>query len=443
MPKSTREKPQEPGGYVPPSNLEAEQAILGSILVRPSVLDEICDTLFENDFYREAHGRIFHAMMDLYGADEPVDLVTVTAYLKDRGQLEGVGGPVFLAALSEQVGFATNATYYARVVREKAMLRRLLDTTQEIASACFAPVENVAEFIDAAECRIFEVTHGQVDTKYQSVGEIGRADYDRMEAYHERGEEAHGLRTNFYDLDRMTAGLHPGEETVLASRPGMGKTSLAMNIAWNVGHKLKEPVAIFSLEMSKEQLIRRIISSAGRIDGENLRRCTMTPTEWALRTKLQVQLDDAPIWIDEKAGLSALELRARCRRIKARHGLSLVIVDYLQLMREPGRARSRDEAVSSNAYSIKELSKELSVSILLLCQVNRDIEKEKRKKYRMSDLRESGAVEQAADNIWFLWRDEDAVQADFTLAKQRNGPVGRFQLTYSPAFTRFDNHASV
>jgi replicative DNA helicase len=428
--------------YAPPADPEAEQSVLGAILVRPEVLDQVADILDPADFYREAHGRIFRAILDLYGRNEPVDYVTVTALLKDRGQLASVGGAVFIVSLSNEVGFAVNAPYYAKRVREKAELRRLLDAAQEIASACLTPVENVPELLDAAEAWLYEVSHRQMASKIESVGELARLDYDRLKTLYHQGQEAHGLLTGFYDLDKLTGGLYPGDVNILAARPCMGKTALALNIAWHAGHSLRMPVAVFSLEMPKEQLIRRIVSSAARIDGNAMKRCLLSDDDWAAWERIQADLQDAQIYLDDRRGLSALDLKARCRRIKARHGLSLVIVDYLQLMREPARARSRDEAVSSNAYSIKELAGELGVPILVCCQVNREIEKDKRKKYRLSDLRESGGVEQAADNIWFLWRDEEATVADLTIGKQRNGPVGSFRLTYSPAFTKFDSYAS-
>lgn len=429
--------------YTPPASMEAEQSVLGAILVRPEVLDTVADLITSADFYREAHGRIFQTMLDLYAKNEPVDSVTVMALLKERGQLESVGGLVFLASLTDNIGFAVNAPYYARIVKDKAELRRLLDATQEIAGACLQPVENVAEFLDMAEARIYEVSHGRTTTKIELLGELGRADYERTEAAYHSGREVTGLLTGFYDLDRMTAGLHGGDLTVLAARPGMGKTSLALNIAWNIGRKLQEPVGVFSLEMPKEQLVRRMISSASRIEHDRLKRCRLSADDWAARAKVQGALEDSRIYLDDRRALTALELRAKCRRIKSRYGLSLAIVDYLQLMAEPAKARSRDEAVSSNSYRLKELAGELGIPILVCCQVNRDIEKEKRKRYRMADLRESGAVEQAADNIWFLWRDDEATVADLTLGKQRNGPVGTMQLTYTPAIVRFDSYAGV
>lgn len=424
--------------YQPPADQEAEQSVLGAILVRPSVLDEVVGVLQPGDYYREAHGRIFQTMLDLYAKNEPVDLVTVCALLRKRGQIDGVGGDVFLMGLSEQVGYATNAVFYAKIVKDKAVLRRTLDISQEIAAACLAPVEDVAEFLGAAEQKIFEVTHEQQRAEIIPLKTLARSNYAYLEDLHGRGASSHGLLTGFYDYDRLTAGLHPGELTILASRPGMGKTSLALNIAWNVGQQ--EPVAVFSLEMSKEQLVTRLISGAGRIDGANLRRARLTGNEWQQREIVQGEIEDSLIWIDDTPGLTSLQVRAKCRRLKARHGLSLVIVDYLQLMRAP-KMRSRDEEVSHVAYALKELSKELSVPVFVACQVNREVEKRSGRKYQLSDLRESGAIEQAADNVLFLYREKEDVIGEVDLAKQRNGAVGSFRLAYSAAYTRFDNFA--
>jgi len=425
--------------YMPPANPEAEQSVLGAILVRPKVLDQIVDLLDPGDFYREAHGRIYQAMLDLYGRGEPVDLVTVCALLKERSQLEVVGGAVFLAGLSEEVGFAVNGPYYAKLVRQKAMLRRLLDATQEIAGACLAPVDNLGEFLDAVEQRIFSVVHGQETGAIHSVSELSRANYAHLETLYYQGKEDTGLPTGFYDYDRLTAGLHPGEMTILAARPGMGKTSLALNIAWNCSQG-GATVAIFSLEMTKEQLTQRLIAGAGRIDGHHLRRCRLSSDEWAAREKIQIKIETTPIWIDDTPGITPLQLRARCRRLKTRHNLSLVIVDYLQLMRVP-RLRSREEEISNIAYAIKELCKEMSIPVIAVCQVNREVEKRSGNRYQLSDLRESGALEQASDNVLFLYREKEGVTANMDLAKQRNGRVGGFQLAYSAAYTRFDNYA--
>lgn len=442
MSRNPRQQSHEPAqiGYSPPANPEAEQSVLGAILVRPEVLNDIADLLTPGDFYREGHGRIYQAMLDLYGRSEPVDLVTVNAVLKERGQLEGVGGPVFLAGLSEQVGFATNVAYYAGLVKDKALLRLTLDAAQEIASACLAPVENVAEFMDQAEQRVFGLTHGgEQRLQIYSLGDLSKSNWNHLETLHYQGKEATGLLTGFYDYDRLTAGLHPGELTILAARPSMGKTALALNVAWNCG-QIGAPVAIFSMEMTGAQLVTRLIAGAGRIDGEHLRRCLLTPQEWATRGKIQAELEDAPIWIDDTPGLTPLQLRARCRRLKARHDLALVIVDYLQLMRVPG-AKNREGEIREIAYAGKELAMELGLPVIMVSQVNREVEKRTGRKYFLSDLRESGAIEQAADNVLFLYRENENVVADVDLAKQRNGPVGSFQFAYSALYTRFDNYA--
>ena len=425
--------------YQPPSDAEAEQSVLGAILVRPAVLDDVIDFLQPGDFYREAHGRIFQTMCDLYGKSEPVDLVTVCALLRGRGQIEGVGGDIFLFGLSEQVGYATNGIYYARIVKNKAMLRRTLDTCQEIAGACLGPVDNVPEFLGMAEQKIYNVAHEQQKSEMVSLKDLALAHCAYLEDLHGRQVEAHGILTGFYDYDRLTAGLHPAELTILAARPGMGKTAACLNIAWSVGQR--EPVGIFSLEMEKKrQLINRFIAGAARLDGDRLKRCRLDGEAWAKIERVKPLLEESLIWIDDTPGLTALQLRAKCRRLKARHGLSLVIVDYLQLMQAP-RVGSRDEQVAGISYALKELSKELSVPVLVACQVNREVEKRPGRKYMLSDLRESGAIEQAADNVLFLYREKEDVIGEFDLAKQRNGAVGSFKLAYSAAYTRFDNFA--
>src|SRR5574340_500157 len=279
MPKSTRRigaaaaEVAAPVGYTPPANPEAEQSVLGAILVRPEVMERIADLIAPEDFYRKPHGRIYQAMLDLYGRGEPVDLVPVSALLKERGKLEGVGGPVFLAGLSEQVGFATNAEYYASLVRDKAVLRRLLDCTQEIASACLAPVEDVAEFLDEAEHKIFQVAEAKVRPGFSPLSALVDTEIATMEAIWGRKDGSlTGVTSGFTDLDNYTAGFQPSDLIILAARPSMGKTALALNIAFNAAYKPRTPVAFFSLEMSKEQLVRRLLSSIGEVDASQIRR---------------------------------------------------------------------------------------------------------------------------------------------------------------------------
>ncbi len=331
MPRSTRRmaaaaaEADAPGGYTPPANPEAEQSVLGAILVRPEVLDRVADLIEPADFYREAHGRIFQAMLDLYGRGEPVDLVTVTALLKERGQLEGVGGPVFLAALSEQVGFAVNAPKYASLVGDKAVLRRLLDTTQEIAGACFAPVEDVAEFLDAAEQKVFEVAGSRVRQGFQPLGNLVEKEIANLEAiWHREAGRITGVPSGFNDLDGLTAGFQNSDLIIIAARPSMGKTALALNIAFNAAYKPQVPVAFFSLEMSKEQLVRRLLSSIGEVDASNLRRAFLSTAEWANLQTAAGYLLDCPMYIDDTPAATLLDIRAKARRLKADNKLGSV-----------------------------------------------------------------------------------------------------------------------
>lgn len=440
-----------PAGYTPPANPEAEQSVLGAILVRPEAMDRVADVIVPEDFYREAHGRIFKAMLDLYGKGEPVDLVTVNALLKERGQLERVGGPVFLAGLSEQVGFATNAEYYANLVKDKAVLRRLLDCTQEIASGCLAPVENVAEFLDTAEHKIFQVAEAKVRPGFSALSALVDNEIATLEAIWGRKDGSlTGVTSGFADLDNYTAGFQASDLIILAARPSMGKTALALNIAFNAAYKSKPPVpvAFFSLEMSKEQLVRRLLSGEGRVDASQIRRAAfLTSQEW---TKLQEAagiLLDCPIYIDDTPAATVLDIRAKSRRLKADGKLGLIIIDYLQLMQGRAELSSREQQISEISRSLKGLAKELAVPVIALSQLSREPEKRERKRPQLSDLRESGAIEQDADVVMFIYRDEvyrkDSADnkgiAEVIIGKQRNGPIGTIKLHFEAKFTRFDN----
>ncbi|MFZ5448119.1 MAG: replicative DNA helicase [Thermodesulfobacteriota bacterium] len=441
-----------PVGYTPPANPEAEQSVLGAILVRPEVMDRIADVIVPEDFYREAHGRIFKAMLDLYGKGEPVDLVTVNALLKERGQLEGVGGPVFLAGLSEQVGFATNAEYYANLVKDKAVLRRLLDCTQEIASACLAPVENVAEFLDYAEHRVFQVAEAKVRPGFSPLSALVDNEIATLEAIWGRKDGAlTGVTSGFTDLDNYTAGFQASDLIILAARPSMGKTALALNIAFNAAYKSKPPVpvAFFSLEMSKEQLVRRLLSAEGRVDASQIRRAAfLTGDEWQRLQEAAGVLLDCPIYIDDTPASTVLDIRAKSRRLKADDKLGLIIIDYLQLMQGRPELTSREQQISEISRSLKGLAKELNVPVIALSQLSREPEKRERKRPQLSDLRESGAIEQDADVVMFIYRDEvyrkdsqDKGIAEVILGKQRNGPIGTVKLHFEAKYTRFDDLA--
>ena len=440
-------EPPLPVGVTPPANLEAEQSVLGAILLRPQVLDQVADLIGAGDFYRQAHGAIFRAMLDLYSRAEPVDLVTVTALLKERGDLDAVGGPVFLAALSEQVGTAANASYYARLVHEKSVLRGLLEQCQIIAQACLGPVEDVDEFLDEAEGKIFRIADAKIRPGFQPLSALVEKEVETLEKiWHREAGRITGVASGFADLDNLTAGFQNSDLIIIAARPSMGKTALALNIAFNAAYLGQIPVGFFSLEMSKEQLVRRLLSCAGEIDASHLRRAFLTGEEWQKLQEAASYLLESPIYIDDTPAATVLEIRSKSRRLKAEGKLALIIVDYLQLMRGKSDAASREQEISDISRSLKALAKELNVPVMALSQLSRKVEDRKPKIPELADLRESGAIEQDADVIFFIYRDEvynenspEKGLAKIYLKKQRNGPTGEFTLFFDKHFTRFRN----
>jgi replicative DNA helicase len=436
-----------PAGLTPPANLEAEQSVLGAILLRSQALDQVADLLTPEDFYRSGHGHTFQAMLDLWSRGEPVDLVTVTALLKERGRLEEVGGPVFLAALSEHVGTAANAAYYARLVHEKAVLRRLLECSQNIAQACLAPVEDVEQFLDKAETEIFKVAESKIKFGFQPLGKLVEQEVATLEAiWHREQGRITGVPSGFPDLDNLTAGFQGGDLIIIAARPSMGKTALALNIAFNAAYEAQVPVAFFSLEMSKEQLVRRLLSSTGEIDASHLRRAFLTNVEWQKLQEAASFLLECPIHIDDSPAAAVMEVRSKARRLRAEGKLGLLVVDYLQLMRGRSDAPSREQEISDISRSLKALAKELNVPVIALSQLSRKVEDRPKKEPQLADLRESGAIEQDADVILFIYRDEvyhenspEKGQARLLLKKQRNGPTGNFRLAFRDLYTRFDS----
>ncbi len=450
-------KPSGPGGsdgppqpgLTPPANLEAEQSVLGAVLLRAQALDQVADILRPEDFYRSAHGHIFQAMLDLWNRGEPVDLVTVTALLRERNRLEDVGGPVFLAALSEHVGTAANAAYYAKLVHEKSVLRRLLECSQNLAQACLAPVEDVDQFLDGAETEIFKVAESKIRLGFQPIGRLVEQEVATLEAIWLRDKgRITGVASGFADLDQLTAGFQPGDLIIIAARPSMGKTALALNMAFNAAYDGRVPVAFFSLEMSKEQLVRRLLSAVGEIDASRLRRAFLDKSEWQKLQEAASLLLECPIFIDDSPAATVLEVRSKSRRLKAEGRLGLVMVDYLQLMRGRSDAPSREQEISDISRSLKALAKELAVPVVALSQLSRKVEERPKKEPQLADLRESGAIEQDADVILFIYRDEvyhenspEKGQARLLLKKQRNGPTGEFRLAFRGLYTRFDSFA--
>jgi replicative DNA helicase len=408
-------------------------------------------------FTVQVHSRIFRAILDLYGRGEPVDYRTVASLLNDRGQLETVGGAVFLVGLSEEVGFATNVEAYARRVHDKAVLRRLLSCTQEIAGQCLAPVENIGEFLDAAEQKIFEVAETKVRPGFRPLSALVDSEIATLEAIWGRKDGSlTGVPSGFIDLDNFTAGFQPSDLIILAARPSMGKTALALNIAFNAAYggrrgsgRRTEPVSVafFSLEMSKEQLVRRLLSSEGRVDASQIRRAAfLTGDEWQQLQEAAGVLIDCPIYIDDTPAATVLDIRAKSRRLKAEGKLGMVVIDYLQLMQGRADAPSREQQISEISRSLKGLAKELAVPVLALSQLSREPEKREKKRPQLSDLRESGAIEQDADVVLFIYREEVYKEteqnrgiAEVILGKQRNGPTGTVKLAYRAKYTRFDD----
>jgi replicative DNA helicase len=433
---------------LPPQNLEAERSVLGSMLIDNEAIHRVVELLSTDAFYREAHRKIFSAIMDLYQRNEPSDLVTLTTELKSKGQLNDVGGAVYLSSLVDEVPTSANVASYARIVREKALRRLLIEGATEIAERGYQEEGNVDEFVDKAERIILEVAQRRIKQGFASIKEIVKDSFKAIEQLYERKELITGLPTGYKELDRITCGFQRSDLIVIAGRPSMGKTALALNIAEHAAVEAGQKVAIFSLEMSKEQLVQRLLCSRAEVDASKLRGGFLSESDWPKLTRAAGLLSEAPIFIDDSPALNALEVRAKARRLMREHGLDLIVVDYLQLMRGIGRVESREREISEISRSLKALAKELHVPVLALSQLNRGVEARQDKRPQLSDLRESGAIEQDADVITFIYRDEmynkdspDAGKAELIVGKQRNGPTGKVILAFRGHFTRFDDLA--
>jgi replicative DNA helicase len=435
---------------VPPHSVEAEQAVLGGLMLDNSTWDTVADRLKSEDFYRRDHQLIFAAIAELAGRSEPSDAVTLAEFLERRSQAAETGGLVYLATLARDTPSAANIRAYADIVRERAQLRALIRVGGEIAGSVF---ENdgrpVNELVDEAERRVFEIAEvSRKGSGFVALRDDLGALVDRLDMLHSSAGKLTGISTGFDKLDEMTGGLQAGDLIVVAGRPSMGKTTFAINIAENAAFGMKVNVAIFSMEMSREQLAFRMISSLGRVDQSRLRRGPYQDDDWTRITSALSQMRDAPIFIDDGAALSPTEVRARARRLKREHGLGLIVIDYLQLMQVTGNTENRATEISEISRSLKALAKELSVPVIALSQLNRSVEQRPDKRPVMSDLRESGAIEQDADLIMMIYRDEvynpestKKGTADIIIAKQRNGPVGDFLLTFLGKYTKFENYA--
>jgi len=434
---------------IPPHSMEAEESVLGGILIDNNALDRAVEFIGADDFYREAHRKILRAMQDLNQRGEPVDLVTLTDVLRTRGELQDVGGAAYLGELVEKVPTAAHVAFYARIVRHKAVVRSLIQVATEIASLGFESGADVDQLLDDAEHKIFEISERKVRPSFFRIRDIMVDSMKAIEQLYERKELVTGVPTGFVDLDRMTAGLQPSDLIVIAGRPSMGKTAFALNIAQYAALTAKVGVAVFSLEMAKEQLVLRLLCSEARVDQSKVRSGFAAERDFPKLAMAASRLAEAPIYIDDTPALSVLELRAKARRLKREREskLGLIIVDYLQLMRGHDGADSREQEISSISRSLKALAKELSVPVVALSQLNRQVETRAEKRPIMADLRESGAIEQDSDVIAFLYRpivyDKNAEEraAEVIIAKQRNGPIGIVPLTFMSEYTRFENRA--
>jgi replicative DNA helicase len=433
---------------LPPQHIEAEQCVLGAILLENEALLKVHDILKPEYFYRPPHRKIFEAILALFERNEPIDLLTVTEILRRRNQIEEVGGSAYLASLMEAVPTAANVLHHARMVRETAILRSLINVATEVIAECYEHTEDVEELLDRAERMIFEISEQRVNAAFANLKELLKDSIRYTEQLYERHELITGLPTGFRDFDQLTAGLQPSDLIIIAARPGMGKTSFALNIARNVGVRVQEPrqaAAIFSLEMSKEQLALRMLCAEARIDSSRLRRGYLDKNEWGRLVNAANDLSDTPIFIDDSPGLTALDIRAKARRLQAEHGLSLIIIDYLQLLRGRGRVESRQQEISEISRSLKALAKELRVPVVALSQLSRAVEQRGDRIPQLADLRESGAIEQDADLIAFIYRDEvynketkDKGIAKIIVGKQRNGPTGEIELAFLKEYARFE-----
>jgi replicative DNA helicase len=433
----------------PPQNVEAEESLLSAILGDNTVLIEVVEILEPGDFYRGAHQKIYGAMCALFDRGDPIDTVTVKNRLKESGHLELVGGAASLARLWD-VPPAVDAAHYAQIIHDKAVLRRLIEKSNAIAKRCFQEQGGADEILDFAEASIFEVADKRTRQSFYPISKLISANFDSLDEKQKNKSLVTGVPTGFTHLDNLTSGLQNSDLIILAARPSMGKTALALNIARNAAVDAGVPVAIFSLEMSKEQLSLRMLCAEARIDSSRLRGGFFTKEDWDRLTDAADCLSAAPIFIDDSASLSALEVRAKARRLKMDKNLGLIIIDYLQLMQGRPGAERRDLEISDISRSLKALAKELQVPVLALSQLNRMLEQRTDKRPHLSDLRESGALEQDADVVAFIYRDEVYNKeetnprkgtAEIILAKQRNGPTGEVLLTFLNAYTRFENRA--
>ncbi len=438
----------------PPHSLESEQSVLGGLLLDNHAWEKVADIITDNDFYRQDHRLIYHHICKLIEQNKPADVITVAESLETSAELQTIGGLAYIGAIVQNTPSAANIKRYAEIVRERSIMRNLAKVCVEIADSTYNPAgRSAANLLDEAEAKVFEIAEDGARGKegFVDIQPLLKEVVERIELLYNQDNPSNitGIASGFYDLDQKTSGFQPGDLIIVAGRPSMGKTAFSLNIAENVALELKKPVAVFSMEMGGTQLAMRLLGSVGKLDQHKVRTGRLDDQDWPRLTHALGKLNDAPIFIDESAALNALELRARARRLYRQHGeLGLIVVDYLQLMSSTGPGENRATEISEISRALKALAKELKVPLIALSQLNRSLEQRPNKRPVMSDLRESGAIEQDADVILFIYRDEvynpdspDKGIAEIIIGKQRNGPIGKVDLTFLGEYTRFENFA--
>ncbi|MBF0472622.1 MAG: replicative DNA helicase [Nitrospirae bacterium] len=433
---------------LPPQNLEAEQTVLGAIMLENTALYKTIEVLKPNEFYRESHRKIYKGMLELLEKNEPIDLITLSDHLRKKNELEAVGGASYLSSLVNSVPTTANVVYHSKIISSQAVMRSLISAATDIISKVYEGQSDADEMLDFAEKTIFAISEQKLSTSFTPLNTLIKDSFEHIEQLYDRRHIISGIPSGFKDLDELTTGFQEGDLIIIGGRPSMGKTALCLNIAQYSAKESKMPVAIFSLEMSKRQLAMRMLCSEANVDSNSIRKGIIKKSDWHKLTSAASNLGDAPIYIDDSSDITALEMRAKARRLKLEHGLGLIIVDYLQLMRGRGGAERREQEISEISRSLKSLARELSVPVIALSQLNRAVESRKPKPIpNLSDLRESGAIEQDADLILFLFREEvynkeaEKGKAELIIAKQRNGPTGEINLSFISSSTKFANYA--
>jgi replicative DNA helicase len=436
---------------VPPQNLEAEMAVLGSMLIDENAIGVALEAIDKSCFYKDSHRKVFDVVLSLYNDSKAVDLITLTDELKRQGVLDKIGGVSFLTELVNSVPTAANISHYVQIVREKSILRSLIDSSTKIVSMCFGTEGNIAEVVDEAEKLIFEVSDSRHKGSSIQLKEIIKNSIETIDRLYQKKAHVTGVPTGFVDLDLKTAGLQPSDLIIIAGRPSMGKSALALSMAEYAGVHAKIPIALFSLEMSKEQLVQRMLCSHARVDANKVRTGYLAASDWPRLTAAAGKLSEAPIFIDDTPAISVMELRAKARRLKANHDIQLIVLDYMQLMRGSSNSvESRQQEISDISRSLKALARELNVPVIAISQLSRAVESRTDHRPQLSDLRESGAIEQDADVVILIMREdyynrtpENQGIAEIIIAKQRNGPTGTLKLTFISEYTRFENMTHV